>query len=74
MGKGFDEFSIFGVGEAAVGRGVDERGLVRVPLAALEDDVVEKEAGWVGEKRCALHRSRLYMRSTVNRSGDRAIM
>jgi hypothetical protein len=59
MGKGFDEGCIFAIGDTAVRGGVDEGSLGGMALATVENDIVEKKAVWVGEKRCALHSSRL---------------
>ena len=55
VGKGFDEGCVFAVGNSTIAGRVDKRGLDRVKLTILEDDVVQEQAGGIGEKGCALH-------------------
>ena len=47
-GEGFDEFSVFGIGEATVAGGIDERGLVGNAAAGLQHDVVNETTGGIG--------------------------
>jgi hypothetical protein len=60
-GKGFDETAIFGEGQAAIAGSVitgriNQRCLITITLATLENDIVNEATCGIGEKLSTKHR------------------